>query len=129
MAETIEVKNFNAGQVILREGDPGDCAYLLSSGAVQVFRTVDGQLIVLANIEEGSIFGEMALIDGSPRSANVRALRKTTCIKITGDVLDKAIAKADPIVRAMLLAYSRSMRSLLQRVGQSGALDSLTQRR
>lgn len=129
MADAIEVKNFNAGQVILREGDPGDCAYLLSSGAVQVFRTVEGQLIVLANIEEGSIFGEMALIDGSPRSANVRALRKTTCIKITEDVLDKAVAKADPIIKAMLLAYSHRVRSLQQRVGQAGALDSLTQRR
>ena len=129
MAEAIEVKNFNAGQVILREGDPGDCAYLISSGAAQVFRTVEGQLIVLANIEEGSIFGEMALIDGSPRSANVRALRKTTCVKITEEILDKVVAKSDPIVKAMLLAYSRSMRSLLQRVGQAGALDSLTQRR
>jgi CRP-like cAMP-binding protein len=128
MVDVLEAKSFSAGQVIIREGDPGDCAYLVVSGAVQVFRTVDGQLIVLANIEEGSIFGEMALIDNQPRTANVKALRKTNCVRITEDVFEKVLAKADPIVKALLIAYLRSMRALSRRVGQTGALDSLTSR-
>ena len=62
-----------ADEILFREGDPGDVAFVVESGAVEIFRIKGKQEVVLATLERGSLFGEMALIDHQPRSANARA--------------------------------------------------------
>ena len=64
---------FQPGEVILSEGDKGDKMYVIRSGEVEVER--DGKIV--ETLSGGGIFGEMALIDGSPRAATARA--KTAC--------------------------------------------------
>ena len=62
------------GQYIFRHGDPGDCFYLVLEGAVRISREVPGMgEEALAVVRAGSAFGEMALIEDSPRSADVLA--------------------------------------------------------
>lgn len=65
---------FAMGDVIFAEGDKGDAMYVIRSGEVAIER--GGH--VMETLGPGSIFGEMALIDGSPRSVTVRA--KTDCV-------------------------------------------------
>jgi len=65
--------SFRPGEVIFREGDKGNNMYVVRSGEVDI--ELDGK--VLETLARGSIFGEMALIDGSPRAATARA--KTNC--------------------------------------------------
>lgn len=70
-----EIKSFDAGQTIFAEGDRGDGAYLVIEGKVKVVAlSANSEEILLGNLEEGEIFGEMALIDAKPRSASVVAL-------------------------------------------------------
>lgn len=64
---------FNAGDVIFAAGDKGDKMYVVRIGEVEIER--DGKLV--ETLSAGGIFGEMALIDGSPRAATARA--KTAC--------------------------------------------------
>ncbi len=64
---------FKPGEVIFAEGDKGDKMYVIRSGEVEIER--DGH--VVETLAPGGIFGEMALIDGSPRAATARA--KTAC--------------------------------------------------
>jgi CRP-like cAMP-binding protein len=64
---------FQPGEVIFSEGDKGDKMYVIRSGEIEVKR--DGKIV--ETLSGGGIFGEMALIDGSPRAATARA--KTTC--------------------------------------------------
>jgi CRP-like cAMP-binding protein len=64
---------FGAGETIFAEGDKGDKMYVIRSGEVEIER--DGK--VVERLSPGGIFGEMALIDGSPRAAMARA--KTAC--------------------------------------------------
>jgi CRP/FNR family transcriptional regulator, cyclic AMP receptor protein len=64
---------FKAGEVILREGDKADKMYVIRSGEVVIERAGH----VVATLPPGAMFGEMALIDGSPRSGTARA--KTDC--------------------------------------------------
>ena len=64
---------FAAGDVIFAEGDKGDAMYVVRNGEVTVER--DGR--IMETLGGGDIFGEMALIDGAPRSATTRA--KTDC--------------------------------------------------
>jgi len=74
--ETIEVKSFNAGDLIIKEGEKGQEMYIVLSGKMQVFR----ENVVLNNLAPGAYFGEMALIDDAPRSATVKAMEKTKVI-------------------------------------------------
>ena len=64
---------FKLGDVVFAEGDKGDKMYVIRSGEVEILR--DGH--VVETLAPGGIFGEMALIDGSPRAATARA--KTAC--------------------------------------------------
>jgi CRP-like cAMP-binding protein len=65
---------FRQGEVIIREGDPGQEMYFIESGRVQVVRGAGPQALLLAELGAGDLFGEMALLTGSPRSATVTAI-------------------------------------------------------
>lgn len=67
-------ESYEQGQVIIRQGEPGDCAYFIQSGEVEVMQESDGDQVVLRTLHAGEYFGEMALLSGQPRSASVRAL-------------------------------------------------------
>lgn len=77
MAESSNTVQFESGQVIIRENTPGDSAYIILSGRVEVSKRIEGQAVVLVTLGPGSIFGEMSLLDGSPRSATARAMEPT----------------------------------------------------
>ena len=66
-------KTYEDGQHITKQGESGQCMYIVQQGCVEV--VVEGQEgeVVLARIETGDVFGEMALFTGEPRSASVRA--------------------------------------------------------
>ncbi len=70
---------FEKGDVIFREGDPGNCLYVIQDGAVDI--TLGNRVLKL--MQPGDIFGEMSLIDGMPRSANAVARAETNLIPIT----------------------------------------------
>ena len=59
---------------IFREGEAGDAAYVVETGSVAIVKTIEGTAMRLATIGLGGLFGEMAILDGSPRMASARAL-------------------------------------------------------
>lgn len=64
-----------AGTVIFRQGYPGDYAYIIQSGEVEIYHeNADGSETQLAILKEGEMFGELALTDDAPRSASARTL-------------------------------------------------------
>ncbi|MGB0719852.1 MAG: cyclic nucleotide-binding domain-containing protein [Bdellovibrionales bacterium] len=87
---------------VMREGDKGNCAYLVQSGKVSVFSEADGKRVELARLGLGQIFGEMALIFDEPRTASVVTLEDTTLIVLTRDVLNQKLMRSDPTVKAIV---------------------------
>ncbi|MRR14876.1 MAG: cyclic nucleotide-binding domain-containing protein [Deltaproteobacteria bacterium] len=73
------IKEFKAGEYIFRKGDKADCMYVVLRGKVEI----DSDKRVLYIAEKGDIFGDMAMIDKSPRSADVRAF--TNCVVASFD--------------------------------------------
>lgn len=71
------IENVEAGRVIFRQGEEGDCAYFIQSGEVDVIRQENGAPRVFATLSKGQYFGEMALISDAPRNATVRAVTST----------------------------------------------------
>jgi CRP/FNR family transcriptional regulator, cyclic AMP receptor protein len=66
-------KLYQDGDVIVRQGDPGDCMYIVQQGQVEVVSEREGNEFRLALLGEGEFFGEMAIFERKPRSATVRA--------------------------------------------------------
>jgi EAL domain-containing protein (putative c-di-GMP-specific phosphodiesterase class I) len=91
-----------AGAVLFREGEPGDAAYLVKSGSIEVFRTRDGSEVAVGVLGPGEFFGEMAALDRRPRTASARAIEACELVVITADQMRRRIADADPVLRLCL---------------------------
>ena len=78
----LTIRYYQPGEIIFRENDPGETAYIIERGRVAVTRTVKGRPIHLATLEVGEPFGEMSMIDDKPRSATVTALESTVVREI-----------------------------------------------
>ena len=70
------------GEILFEEGEVGNVAFVVESGTIEIGRLSGERPVILAELERGSIFGEMALIDDQPRSATARASRETLVRKI-----------------------------------------------
>jgi glutaminase len=99
----LEPRQYRPGDVIIHRGDRADEVYLLMNGQVSV--TVDlsnGQQKRLSTISPGMAFGELAVIDRSPRTADVRADTPVECRILSATVLDQ-LARTAPAIRMRLL--------------------------
>jgi CRP/FNR family transcriptional regulator, cyclic AMP receptor protein len=80
------------GQYIFHEGDPGGSLYLILEGAVRISREVGGMgEEALAVLKAGDAFGEMALIDATPRSADAKAHERCRLLVVTRDALEEVL--------------------------------------
>jgi len=84
------------GECIIREGDPGDAAYIVASGRLRVYKEIAGREETLRELGTGDVFGEMAIFSGSPRTAHVVALTKCRLVKITEDVIRTELDSMKP---------------------------------
>lgn len=91
-----------AGTLIIKQGEQGNCAYLIQSGHVRVYTEHDGKRVELAKLGSGQIFGEMALIFNENRSASVSALEDCNLIILTRQTLQQKLDRSDPTVRAIV---------------------------
>ncbi|WP_428248004.1 Crp/Fnr family transcriptional regulator [Ferrovibrio sp.] len=112
-----QIKDFAKGEMLFRAGDavPDEAAeaFLVLEGRLEVYLDgADGEPLPLGSIEPGQIVGEMALLDGQPRSAHVGAGPKgARCAVITRSVLQRLVGEADPVLRGLLNAYAKRLRS------------------
>ena len=80
-------KRFEKGDVICRQSTPGDEMYIILSGKVKVYITLNAENIVLSVFEKNDFFGEMCLLLGEHRSATVEAMEDTEVMAITMDTI------------------------------------------
>lgn len=95
-------KIFKKGDIIFRQGEAGECAYIIEKGRVEIFLEEGGVETPIAKLEVGEIFGEMAIIDSSPRSASVRAIEDCCLSLVSKSQLSSRLAEADPVVRLLV---------------------------
>lgn len=108
-------KHFLQGEILIREGDRGDCAYVIESGNVEIVVERDGQAIQLGTRGPGSLIGEMAMIDDRPRTATVRALEDCQVLEITRDDFARRVGTADPVVKMVMRVVTTRYRDMIAR--------------
>ncbi len=112
-------KLYQPGEEILRQGESGDCMYVVESGHVEVVRGSNGQEVRLAEGGTGDVFGEMAIFQRQVRSATVRALSPTRVLVLDKDTFLRQIHEDSS------LAY-RMLEKVCQRVRETNAQLSRT---
>jgi EAL domain-containing protein (putative c-di-GMP-specific phosphodiesterase class I) len=95
-------KHFKAGEIIFREGDIADCGYLIEAGSVEISVEKDKHKVILANLEEGELFGEVALIDGKDRTATAMAIEDSIVFRVIPEQFQQRLDDADPLVNMLV---------------------------
>lgn len=110
LASVAVPRSFAAGEVVFRQGDPGDTCYLVQAGLVRAIHAhSDGRWIALAQLGPGELFGELAAFDDEPRAATADVLKDADTVAILAADMRRLIA-AHPALAANLI------RSLAQRL-------------
>ena len=103
---------FRSGEVIFHRDDPGQVLYMIKDGKVKIcIISPDGQEISLAVFGKGECFGEFALLDGLPRSADAIALEKVECYTLQRSDFHNAIMKNPKIAIQVLEALTKRLRN------------------
>jgi CRP-like cAMP-binding protein len=98
----IPLSRYEAGEVIIRENDLGETAYVINQGQVEVSKESHGQKVPLAYLGAGETFGEMSMIDEKPRSATVTAVTETLVCEMRRDDFFNSF-QTDPKMALQLL--------------------------
>ena len=106
---------YEKDKVIFREDQDGTDAYVLESGRIGVFKTVEGKNIRLAVLEPGAMFGEMAAITGERRAATTMALEPCVVVRIPKSTMQNKMAACDPFIRALLNILINNLRRVNER--------------
>ncbi|OKH12007.1 EAL domain-containing protein [[Limnothrix rosea] IAM M-220] len=109
--EGLERRHVLAGEFIFREGDPGDYAYIIEEGEVEISTVIDDKPVVLNVLKQGIMFGELALVDGRTRSAAAVANTDVLLTIVTKEQVNMRVDSADPILRMLLFVVMRYFRS------------------
>jgi EAL domain-containing protein (putative c-di-GMP-specific phosphodiesterase class I)/CRP-like cAMP-binding protein len=117
IASDCNIRLFNAGETIFTEGSSADKAYIIESGYVEIFVGNGNDSLQLSVLGAGDIFGEMGIIDASPRSASAKALCPCRCIVVSAAQVAERIESSSPMVRlfiAMSLHRNRAYNTYLK---------------
>ncbi|QTN29996.1 EAL domain-containing protein [Rhodoferax sp. AJA081-3] len=127
MTDAFDREVFEGQELVFQWGDPGDSAYVIEEGCVEVLTGVGTEQRRIAILTEGAMFGEVALLDRQPRTASVRALVPTRLIRIDRSHVEELLLRSDSVIQYLLhllLARFRSTHDaagLQQRLGNPDA--------
>lgn len=109
MVEGME-KKLSVGEALFSEGDKGDVMYLIREGKIKISKGKGPDEKVLAILKEGDFFGEMAIIDGSPRSASAVAVASASLLVIDKETF-KAKIRENPLIEYILETLTKRLRN------------------
>jgi CRP-like cAMP-binding protein len=124
LAASGQVVTLPAGALVCQKGDPGDAAYLVLEGELEIRAVApNGDMVRLAALGRGQIAGEMALLDGGDRSADMLATRRTRLAKLTRAALLESLLAEPRAAVALIEALSQRLRETDESLEVSQFLD------
>ena len=124
LARVVSRKSFARGSLILAAGDPTDSLYILISGRIKVFMSdLEGKEVILAILGPNEFFGEMGLIDDSPRSANVVALEACELVCISKPDFKRCLAENLDMAMTVMRGLVKRLRAADNQIGSLALMD------
>ncbi len=115
-----------AGAYVFHEGDLGTEMFIVQEGEIHILKKIGGENRVLTRLEKGDFFGEMAVLENVPRSADAYAVRDSKLIVINGSRFDEMIRRNPEISVRIMRKYSRRLRdatAMLQELAGDARID------
>ena len=129
LCQLITEVNLTAGEELFTEGSPGDKAYVIQEGQIEIFKVSGGRKVQLAVRQPGDVIGEMSLLETSTRNASGRAITDSNLLVISHEHLNKLLDTSPSAARAMVYTVSARLRStelLLRESEKMAQLGTLT---
>lgn len=124
------ILTFASGDLIFSQGDLGTDMFIIQEGEVDIIKHIQGESHLLSHLEKGDFFGEMALMENSPRTADALAKTDVKVVAINGSRFDEMLRKNPEIAVRIIRKYSKRLReanSLLERlVGREVDADQMS---
>jgi CRP-like cAMP-binding protein len=110
LVNRLSFKRRAPGELIIKEGELGRSFFVIVQGRVRVFKTrADGVEVGLARLGEGAFFGEMALLSGAPRTANVVAEEETELLEISDQMLREIVQHYPSVAQSLKNFYRQRL--------------------
>lgn len=124
VAEQMRPRRFRRNEVIFHQGDIGDSLQVVSDGGVKiVLPSQEGDEAIIATLKPGDFFGELAVLDGAPRSTTAIAIEATATLALPRERFLQLVADDPTLVRALLTALAQELRRLTGHVEELHFLD------
>jgi CRP-like cAMP-binding protein len=124
LAKLVKVQSFAGEQIIFNQEDKGDALFIIQKGRIKVSLFSEaGKEIILSILREGDFFGEMALIDGEPRSANVTAIDPSELLILERTDFLEYLKRSPDLTLMLLVEMSRRLRIADDKIGSLALLD------
>jgi CRP/FNR family cyclic AMP-dependent transcriptional regulator len=124
LSKAAQLRTYRRGDVIVRQGQPGESFFVIVRGRVAVtILSPEGREVVLNSLGEGDHFGEMALLDEEPRSATVVAQERSELAILSRDVFLDLLKSNFVLTRGLLCTFSRRLRRANATIEGLAALD------
>lgn len=118
LAERADERTCDKGEIVVQEGQPGGSLFVVVNGLLKVFVTSPGgEEMVLVTLKPADVFGELALVDGGPRSASAQALERSTLLVLGRNALLEIVREEPSLTDALL----RSVGALVRRLTAQAA--------
>lgn len=116
MINRSSLRHYKRGEYIIMEGDVGDSLFVIKKGRVKVVTSISGRSIELAELGEGDIVGEVALLTDRPRTASVIALEDTECYEMDRDLVMELLERHPDLADALNEIYHQRVRDTIAKV-------------
>lgn len=113
-------KEYKQGDVIVRQGEVGDCMFVIQDGEVEAVAESDGKELRLRTMGRNEFFGEMALFEKEVRTATIRAIRPTRVLTIDKKNFLSGIHEDPSLAFRIVQTMSHRIRDLTDRLAQEG---------
>ena len=124
LAQRLVIRRFSAGQIIFHHGDPGGLLYIMTKGKIKIAHSnPDGQEALLDIMGVGAFFGELALLDDSPRSATAEALEPTETLTLHREDFIRYIRSNPDFALHVLQTLAHTIRRTISQISDIFFLD------